>query len=213
MWSVMQHILGKKDSYKELRDINVTWWPNLNLNYWGITKCGNTKIRSHLFKLSTGVEYEISTAFEKENLSFIYRKKAFKNKCRNFTVTRHPLLRFFSAWKDLCKTRPRRGVKAGLDPSWSPLELAQWVEHMPDAAVDIHFKSQHWFVPKQLDVEIDLQSIQKNWPFDVAAPTSESVRPSTQIPFEIDDATAQIVMRRYQTDYERFGYSEELPGV
>ena len=214
MLSFVNRFFKKKYSsedlkYFELRDINISWWPTLDLNYWGITKCGNTKIRSHLHTLSTGGEYQISSDFERENLVFLTREKAFANGARNFTVTRHPLLRFVSVWKDLCRTRPKRGVKAGLDPSWSLLQLANWVKDMPDEVVDVHFKSQNWFIPKKLDVEIDLNNLDRDWPFEIAAPTRVRVRPSNEVGHEIDDETRRVVLQRYAGDFDRFGYSED----
>ena len=176
------------------------------MNYWGITKCGNTKIRSHLYELSTGDDYQVSPVFEHEHISFLTRDQAFENGSQNFTVTRHPLCRFVSAWKDLCRTRPKRGLSAGLQPSWSPLQLARWVHDKPDDVVDIHFKSQCWFVPKPLDFEIDLASIDRDWPFELPGPTRDRVRPSNQVEHEIDDETKHLILSRYANDYERFGY-------
>ena len=208
MRSFLTRLLKKKYSreYKVLRDINISSWPSLKLNYWGITKCGNTKIRSHLYKLSTGSEYQVSPVFEHEHVSFLTRDQAFASERQNFTVTRHPLHRFVSAWKDLCRTRPKRGVSAGLQPSWSLVQLARWVHEMPDEIVDIHFKSQSWFIPQPLEFEIDLSNINRDWPFDLPAPTRKRVRPSNQVDHEIDDETKKLISSRYAQDLERFGY-------
>jgi hypothetical protein len=34
-----------------VRKYNITAWPELGVNFWGITKCANTSMKLHLYKL------------------------------------------------------------------------------------------------------------------------------------------------------------------
>ncbi|HBF23302.1 MAG TPA: hypothetical protein DDW23_05735 [Planctomycetes bacterium] len=203
---------GLKDNWKrklELRDLNITWWPNLGVNYWGITKCANTKIRSHLFELERGRPFEITQEFE-ANFHFIEREEALSNDCENLTIVRDPVERFRSAWKDLCRTRPARGKLAGIEPDWSPTELAEWLQDVDDSVADVHFKSQSWFVPEELDYELNLEEMASNWPFDFPAPSRERVRPSKTVEADITQKVRLLISHRYATDFQRFGFSTEV---
>jgi len=187
----------------------ITQWSNLGVNFWPIYKCGTTTVLNHFQILSTGIqnindEIKFKRSFAKQKV--ISPELALKNGLKNFTVVRNPWYRFCSMYKDMFIKRPKRGKKANISLDWSPIEFAQFLSNTSDADLDIHFKSQFIFVePYVNDLEIiKLENINK-WSLDIPAPQFNHHN-TNHIDIEFNSDTKEIILNRYQKDFEFFNY-------
>ena len=94
---------------------NISCWDDLGLNYWGITKCGNTSIKYALIESSGRLIDQLiksdahgadSWVHSENHIKYIDLDTALSNGNRNFAVTRNPYDRFISMYKD---TQRRHG--------------------------------------------------------------------------------------------------------
>lgn len=120
---------------------NITEWENYGFNYWGITKCYSTSIKSVLIGSIRGIH-------SSKQATYISKHQALCNGLVNITVMRDPLPRFKSMFKDIHK-RPSRFIKYGivtLDDFFSYLETKD------DDARDVHFRTQHYCIHYEGDL-------------------------------------------------------------
>jgi len=194
-------------NFQDVESMNVTAWPALRMNFWGVTKCANTTVKNHLLSLSRDAYLENPIEIHlSEHSNYISREEAHANGFVNFTVVRHPIARFASSWYAMCILKPFRGVRAGISPDWTPHQLAQYLHEARDEDLDVHFKSMSAFIPERLDHEIQLESITTNWPFDIPCPWRILNASGKKDSVELTEDTKQIIAERYREDFERFGY-------
>jgi hypothetical protein len=135
---------------------NISKWDNLGLNYWGITKCGNTSIKYALIQTSKApIAYSKKDKFgadswvhNEDNASYIDIDTALSNGHRNFTVVRNPYDRFISMFKDTQRRhdhffRKNRNVKIKTID-----DLISFIENTPDEIREVHFRSQSSFISR-----------------------------------------------------------------
>lgn len=188
---------------------SITEWPELGLNYWSITKCANSSIKVHLHELSGNTlanEFRGYRVNKKSLSKYISAETALSNGLINFTVTRNPYNRFLSAWRDLCIKRPERGIKAHIDVSWSPLQLAEYCLDKSDSDLDVHFRSQNWFVNKNIEHIFQLENLHTQWCLDIPILKHHAHRTIDPADTKLCEKTKEIVNERYSVDFERFNY-------
>ena len=191
---------------------NITTWPEQNINYWGITKSGNTTMKIHLWQLTNHREYGRArlNIHDGRDIRELSVQQANSNNLRNIAIVRHPFTRFLSMWKDMCKARPRRGEQAGINPAWTPLELITFIKKSNPKDLDVHFVHQYRFIEDAKDIVIaKLEEINSNWPFGFKAPVKQENKTDIVIPDKL--ITQQLmdeVYEAYKEDYERFGYDK-----
>lgn len=193
----------------DLIETGITSFPRLGVNYWGITKCASTSMKHHLLEQELGrrTTFRQPTAIHAKIAGYyISREDGLSNGRVNFTVTRHPVSRALSAWRDLCHTRPERGIAAGIDPSWSFRDLMTFVAERDDDDLDVHFRSQSWFITAPLEHEIDQKELNPCWPFEFAAPTVAPMHESVKSDTRLHDDVLALIAARYAADFRRFGY-------
>jgi len=186
---------------------NITEWPKLEINYWGITKCANSSIKAHLNQCSGNpiIDQFKTTSVNKPKFNrYITEEQALSNGYVNFTVTRHPIQRFVSAWKDLCINRKARGKQAGVNPDWDLKQLAKFVADKNDHELDVHFRSQSYFINDQIEHVFQLENLNTQWNLDI--PVLEFHIHSTPGSFEVTNYVSDLIKQRYRIDFIRFGY-------
>lgn len=132
------------DTYKK---INITVWPQHKLNYWGITKCANSAVKSSLLGHTVkNIHKRDKSLHSSQNVTYISQEAALSNGNTNFTLTRDPYERFISLYKDFGCDR----FKAiNLTTSVSFDYFLEYVfEKFPTDDCNIHFKSQCSFITK-----------------------------------------------------------------
>lgn len=180
--------------FKKLKKHHITAWPELNVNFWTVTKNGNTSVKSHLKNLSHTV-----------NLNFISIEEAMSNNMINFAIIRNPYDRFLSMYKDLVLTYPEKGIRRGLTENMSLDDLLDFIGQRSDYTRDIHFKSQSAFLTTKLDYYIDLAHIVSEWPF-AFPPVREVINKSNESTMMLSDDQRDRVHTIYEQDFINFKY-------
>jgi nitrous oxide reductase len=146
---------------------NISKWDSLELNYWAITKCGNTSVKAALLA-KCGVKHqnkdEINAwVHDISNVKYITSQEAINNGYVNFSVTRNPYDRFISMYKDVKRRHNhffREITVETID------DLLQYIKNTPEKDRDIHFKSQSYFICDKngkilVDIVYDIDKINK----------------------------------------------------
>ena len=194
---------------------NITAWPELGINYWGINKNASSTLTLHFATLCgeiTPTDHEIELGvLAKSGMGprYITQDEAFTNGLKNFAVSRHPFDRFKSVYKHLKHPKTviqqRTVTKARFDPSWTALDFAEYIAHtFQTGKINKHWKRQVTFIPHQwrMDHVIKLERLFQDWPFDFGAPDITS-NPTIDKDIDIDEG---IVYDLYHEDYLSFGY-------
>lgn len=148
---------------------NITRWDTHNVNYWGITKCGNTSVKGALLGKyvnrrpfqKTGLMQANGSSLYKEssknvhegiNSKYISRDDALSNGYANFTLIRNPIDRFKSFLSDFNRRDPSY---YGFNQKHTIDEFLTHLENTTDVERDTHLKSQvcHIFRGSKLLVE------------------------------------------------------------
>lgn len=194
---------------------NISAWPELGMNYWAINKNASSTLTMHFATLCgdiTPTDHEIELGMlAKSGMQsrYITQEQAFHNGLKNFTVSRHPLQRFYSVYKHLkhptSVTQQRTVGKARFDPTWSE---KRFLEHIIDTfrtgKINKHWRKQVSFVPTpwRLDHVIKLERLVEEWPFDFDPPEIQS-NTTVEEAVSINEALLYDV---YHEDYLYFGY-------
>jgi hypothetical protein len=127
----------------------LTCFKSLKLNYQKVPKSGTTSILNALLLTNIG-----HVAHSEVAVSYISLEEAYNNKYRTFVVTRNPIDRVRSMYKDFFFKRKRFGIggspeciKEMLDLRKAP-NFSRFVDILsryPDSERDLHFKSQKFY--------------------------------------------------------------------
>ena len=195
---------------------NITAWPELGINYWGINKNASSTLTLHFATLcgeidptEQDIEYGIAGK-ERMDQRYITQEQAFNNGLINFGVSRHPLTRFKSVYKHLKHPKTviqqRTLRKARFDPTWTP---EQFLEHIRSTfesgkKINKHWKQQTQFIPTpwRLEHVIKMERLVEDWPLDIPPPNIKS-NPTVSKDIDLDE---DIIYDLYHEDYLSFGY-------
>ena len=140
-------VLSKQEKIK--KDWNITSWKVSKLNYFGITKCGNTSMKKLLIsiekpQLLKSMTDRIHKMYHSANIlnNYIPKEEALTNGYVNFALTRNPYDRFLSMYKDQLK-RPRT---FWFEKKKTMEELIDHIASIPDTERNPHMRSQHFYV-------------------------------------------------------------------
>jgi len=194
---------------------NITAWPELGINYWGINKNASSTLTIHFATLCgeiTPTDEDIALgilAKERMKPRYITQDEAFQNGLTNFAVSRHPFERFKSVYKHLKHPKTviqqRTVTKARFDPTWNE---KQFLEHIIDTfhtgKINKHWRKQVSFIPQpwRLDHVIKLERLMEDWPFDFNPPEIQS---NTTVE-EVVSVDEELIHDVYHEDYLSFGY-------
>ena len=194
---------------------NITAWPELGINYWGINKNASCTLTIHFATLCSEInptDEDIALGIlAKESMKprYITQDEAFSNGLKNFAVSRHPLARFKSIYKHL--KHPKTVIqqqtvsKARFGPTWTPMEFVEHIIHtFQTGKINKHWKRQVSFIPQswRLQHVIKLERLIEDWPFDFPSPHIVS-NPTVGKDIDIDEG---IIYDLYHEDYLSFGY-------
>lgn len=192
------------DTYKK---INITVWPKYQLNYWGITKCANSAIKSSLAgKTIKNIHKRDKSLHSSENVTYISQEAALTNNYTNFTVTRDPYDRFISLYKDFGCDRFK---SIGLDSSVSfDFFLDYVLEKFPNDNCNIHFKSQCSFITQDnkllFEKVFSMPQAVKFLKRKGIEVNKANVSKDQEI--TLSDANKQKIYDRYKNDFILLGY-------
>lgn len=193
---------------------NLTTYPKLGLNYWGVPKCGNTSVKFVLLQAS-GVDTQSqghAWVHQPDVNQYITPEQALINSYINFATIRHPYNRVKSLYKDFAHTRPEIGIKKGVDKT----HLTN-IDYFVDQCIvdttdndNVHVRSISYFlfdennkalVDNIFDIETQHQNLEKFLNVDIVKMNANH---SNDI--ELSDANKEKIYKRYQCDFDNFGY-------
>lgn len=184
---------------------NISRWPELGLNFWGITKAGNTSIKYLLHQRSgTSMRFDDDKnrwVHHIKNTQYITPEEAAQNGFVNFTVTRNPYDRFLSMFKDVL----RRSGLMGLPHCKTQEQFVDFLENTPDEKRNIHFRSQCYFLKSSDILHIDIKDTEKlSSFFQCEIPHKNSIEESIHIENKLRDRVYLL----YSNDFEKLGYEK-----
>ena len=184
---------------------NISVWPELKLNFWGIPKAGNTSIK-YLLHQKSGNSMQIDDdlnqwVHQAKNTYYITPEEAMNNGFTNFTVTRNPYDRFLSMFKDVL----RRGGSMGLSRCRTIENFVAHLELTPDERRNVHFRSQCHFLRDHDIMHMDISDTEKlsNF-FQCEVPHKNAIKKS----IEMNEHLRKRVYAIYAADFEKFGYEK-----
>jgi len=192
----------------KIKDRNITQWNNLKVNYWGITKCANSTIKTHLWELENKQQY-VSTKdisiHGVDNLVRLTSKEALQSSNINFTVVRNPYSRFTSQYRDLVLSRKKVGRRAHIE-DMTINQVLDFLITTCDNQRDVHLKSQCAFVNHNTVKVIHLENLDKEWFFDFPPPSFKKNITPNQEKIVLTKEQKDCIYRIYENDFLRFGY-------
>lgn len=185
----------------DIKYYNVTMWEKLGLVYWGITKCGCTSVKSHLYFFERGEKKESLDIHKKKYLKYV--DPIYQEGFVNFATIRNPTDRFLSMYNDLLKTRPVRGRVAKINVNWTLDEFALFLSNSKDEELDVHFKSQSFFLRDERIYKIRIENIKEEWNLNIPPPEKIINKSNNHSGYkDLSDKTLDLITKRYCIDYK-----------
>lgn len=191
---------------------NISQWDSLKLNYWGITKAGNTSMKYALLekcnKKLEAVDKSTVWVHSMKIANYIDRKTAHSNGYKNFSITRNPYDRTLSMYKDFKKRKST--IYSGIAKKFDINSFDDFLEFLLSREVDkinIHFKSQSYFISENgkilVDTFIDINEVEKiNKLFDINIPHINKIPAKMQLTNE----QCKKINTIYAKDFKLFNY-------
>lgn len=193
----------------KFKKLNITSWPQYNLNYWGITKCANSAVKSSLANLPIkNMHKRDKSLHASKNVNYISKEEALSNNFTNFTVTRHPYERFISMYKDFGLDRFKAiGLEAAV-------ELDEFIELLETKfstdKCNLHFRSQCSFITENnqllFDNVIDTTEIEKF--LQQRGVVLQKANVSQDVKIILSNKHKEMIYNRYANDFELLGYKQ-----
>ena len=161
------------------KPFSIHYYPTLDLNFWAITKCASTTLRTYFGKFEEPnlTEEKIINEWKKKAHASLRTSKFLVEiddlkPARNVATIRHPIARFCSMFADLLGKRYWRGSGAGLSKDMSLSDVADYIISTPNSKLDIHLKPQICFLDLSKDIEfMRVENLEDDWLFDFEPPT------------------------------------------
>lgn len=189
--------------YKKL---NISEWNDWGLNFWGITKCGNTSIKKLLLKNNEKtIDDKAYRKFHAAtHIKYINISTALNNNNINFTLVRNPYDRFTSMYKDLVLKRPDLPIKCKYRTGRQNLSIDDFIKDIILLSEDIHIKPQSSFLKGANNIQIfKLEEINKLEKFlNAKIPLLNK----SDGKIELTAAQKEVIFDKYQEDFEQFNY-------
>jgi len=183
---------------------NITTWPNLKINFWGIPKCGNTSMKYALL-VNSGIDGKkdevMKWVHNHGGAKYIDTKTARNNGFQNVTITRNPYDRFVSMYKDVLR-RPQMFKLNSVKSVDSFLKVLS-----NKSVKDMHFKTQCEFIAIDNtiipDIVLDLDTLDENF-MNLNIQKYNFINKEVILTAE----QKQKVYELYRQDFELLGYHE-----
>ena len=205
----------KSELSKKIKRDNITSFPELGINYWGINKVATSTLVNH-FVLLTGkhINVQVSSGQKGKSLSktrAVSKEIAYTNGLINLGVVRHPEERFESCYRHFKfpkdDVQAVGGKKANFDPAWTADDFLDHIDRvfLAGRIGNKHYSKQTWYIPEpgRLDHIIKLERLTEDWPFVFPSPQFVS-NPTTKV-WNLK-YNKEKLHEIYQCDFDTFGY-------
>lgn len=188
---------------------NISVWPKLKINLWGITKTGHTSLKNHLYMLENNTKNNFDLNIHgKKNTTYITADEANTNGNQNICMVRNPIDRFKSGYNDFFNTRKDKGNKIamrhnieinGID------DLLNVIKHLDDVSIDPHFRRQSWYLENFKGMTQKLEDIETDWRLPIKPMLlKQNVTNSEDI--NLNQEQIEIIKYVYKKDFELLNY-------
>ena len=158
---------------------NITHWPELGINYWGINKNATSTITLHFGQLvgdipkptedqiHQGVAWKISQNQDR----YISSDEALNNGYKNFCVIRNPYDRFVSCYNHFANpihdVQKQTQRKARFNNSWTPNDFMEHIAKTFETGrkINKHWRKQIAFIGdlSKFNVVIKIEELNQSW--------------------------------------------------
>jgi len=188
---------------------NISVWPKLKINFWGITKTGHTSLKNHLYMLENKTHANLDLKIHgKRNTKYITADEAEKNGNQNITLVRNPIERFRSGYSDFFNKRRDKGKKIEdqLKQKIDNIDdLLSAYENLNDADMDPHFRSQSWYLAGFQGIIQKLETISEKWLLPIPNMNlKQNVSHSDKIP--LTEQQINRIKHIYKEDFNLLNY-------
>lgn len=195
---------------------NITSWSEFKLNYWGITKVGNTSMKYALQQhdIEHDNHDDANAWIHKEDLAtYIDKQTALTNGYTNFSIIRDPYDRFYSLYDDFMNKR--HGMLGVRDMSFE--DFAEYVSKTDDSfSTNVHIRSQFSFLSLNNKLVVGCLLNLNNIPaienfvkthseIDINFPHLHS---GVDTKVEWTDNIRELIKKRYEKDFELVSYGQ-----
>ena len=196
---------------------NIVWYPELNVNYFAVTKSVCTAMMASLGKIDIIDPSSSRYDYVYDSLTFITKEYAQTNGCKNVSVIRHPYNRIVSLYKHFVLKDPSRAKEllAGLevnDIKGIDDFVAKVIPHFPERNTNHHLKSIGHFLCDEsgkvipdliFKIEEDKDEIST---FLASLGCEFKVSNISSFNVELSKESIDIIFERYQKDFNLFKF-------
>lgn len=197
-----------------VKKFNISAWDNINANYWGITKCGNTSVKYGLLEKIGKNIYKpegIAQWVHGENITkYISKETALSNGYENFTVTRNPYNRSISMFNDFMKRKDLylTALHSSAKKITTLDEFLSYLSTVPTGELNEHFKPQVYFIYENdkllVDKIFDINEINEiNKKYELSIPhinKTKNIR-------TLNPTNISMINNLYHEDFEKLNYN------
>ena len=188
--------------------MKISSWSKLKVNYWEITKCASSTMKTHLYEIENNQSFnhKKETAIHSPKyIKYISKRDAELNGYFNYSVIRNPYKRFVSMYTDLILSRPKRGIAAGLNPDMTIDDLLDFISK--SNTLDIHLQPQINFI--SLDITLfDLDDLHRSWNLNFPYPKVVKHRSKNKVQILLSQKQKNRVYKIYKEDFIKLNYEK-----
>ena len=196
---------------------NIVWYPELNVNYFAVTKAVCTAMMASLGKIDIIDSNSSRYDYIYDSLTFITKEYAQTNGCKNISVIRHPYNRVISLYKHFVLKDPSRVKELQTGLEVNDLKdvddfVAKVIPHFPAKNANHHLKSINYFLgDKKGNVVPDLifkieEDKEKIKIFLASLGCDFKVANTSSFNVELSNESKDIIFERYQKDFNLFKF-------
>ena len=202
---------------KEIVMQNITTWPEIGINYWGINKVATSSLMAYFISATSDIPInelnqnndQQAKIIAKKQKRYIDNNTAYNNGCKNLVVVRNPYDRIISCYRMFKypsnETQKSGAGKARFDSNWNENEFLNHIENQFNNNIrgNKHYAKQITFVPHidKMDYVIKLEEIFFQWPLSNLPKFVFNKSDKQEVNMDIDR-----VKNLYKEDYKMFGY-------
>jgi len=199
------------------RGQNIVWYPELNVNYFAVTKAACTAMMASLGKIDIIDPSSSRYDYIYDSLIFITKEYAQTNGCKNVSVIRHPCNRIVSLYKHFVLKDPSRvkELLTGLEVNdFKGIDdfVAKVIPHFPAKNTNHHLKSIGHFLCDEsgkvipdliFKIEEDKDEIKT---FLASHGCEFKIANTSSFDVKLSKESKDIIFERYQKDFNLFKF-------
>ena len=196
---------------------NIVWYPELNVNYFAVTKSVCTAMMASLGKIDIIDPSSSRYDYIYDSLIFITKEYAQTNGCKNVSVIRHPYNRIVSLYKHFVLKDPSRvkELLTGLEVNdFKDIDdfVAKVIPHFSEKNTNHHLKSIGHFLCDEsgkvipdliFKIEEDKDEIST---FLASLGCAFKVANTSSFEVKLCKESKDIIFERYQKDFNLFNF-------